>query len=271
MTADGAIYGSERLAAAYAFSRPPVHRHVAARVVAHLSAGIPVDAALDIGCGAGMSTAALVPLARRVVGLEPSAPMLKHASTVAVGAEFLVGRAEALPFEPSAFDLITAAGALNYADVALSLPEVARVMSLRGLFVPYDFSAGRRIRDDHRLTDWYAQFRARFPSPSGYSLNLRALDYRTHDLELVDYEEVEVGIPMSSAAYVDYLLGDAGIEEAIAGGQPESHIRRFCEDGVGAVFAARPREVLFEAQIGYVRRRSHLSAGAKPHLSIEDA
>ena len=32
MTADGAIYQSKRLGAAYAFSRPPVHRHVAERI-----------------------------------------------------------------------------------------------------------------------------------------------------------------------------------------------------------------------------------------------
>jgi SAM-dependent methyltransferase len=184
--------------------------------------------------------------------------MLTYALDVAAGAAFVIGRAEALPFEPAAFDLVTAAGALNYADVEPSLSEVARVMSRRGLFVPYDFSAGRRVRDDARLSDWYAQFRKQFPSPSGYSLNLRALGYRTYGLDLLDYEEVNVGIPMSLAAYIEYLLGDTGVQDAISGGQRESDIRRSCEEGVNEVFSAGTREVMFEAQIAYVRRGARL-------------
>ena len=269
MTADGTIYSSAHLAAAYAFSRPPVHRHVVARLLQHLSPELRVETALDIGCGAGVSTAALVRVARRVIGLEPYAPMLKYASDVAAGAAFVIGRAEALPFEPAAFDLVTAAGALNYADVELSLSEVARVMSRRGLFVPYDFSAGCRLRDDARLSDWYAQFRKRFPSPSGYSLNLRALGYRTYGLGLLDYEEVSVGIPMSLATYIDYLLGDAGVQDAISDGQLESDIRRSCEDGVNAVFSAGTREVMFETQIAYVRKQSNHQS-TDQHIADEE-
>jgi SAM-dependent methyltransferase len=181
--------------------------------------------------------------------------MLKYASAVAAGAAFVIGRAEALPFEVASFDLVTAAGALNYADVELGLSEVARVLARRGLFVPYDFSAGRRLRDDARLGNWYTEFRKQFPSPSGYSLNLRALGYGRSGLELVGCEEVEVGITMSLASYVDYLLGDSGVQDAISDGQLESDIRRSCKDGVNAIFSAGTREVVFEAQIAYVRKR----------------
>ena len=61
------VYDSERLAAAYAFDRPPVHGQIlrAARLDRQ------ADRALDVGCGAGLSTAALAPLARQVTGLEP--------------------------------------------------------------------------------------------------------------------------------------------------------------------------------------------------------
>ena len=257
MTADGTIYSSERLAAAYAFSRPPVHSYIAARMSRRLSPECPVDTALDIGCGAGASTAAILPLARRVVGLEPYAPMLRYASVVVPGAEFYVGRAEALPFQSSAFALVTAAGALNYANVELSLSEVARVMSPGGLFVPYDFSAGRRLRDDNRLSDWYAEFRLRFPSPPGYALDLRALEYRRCGLELVAYEELEVGIQMSLATYVAYILGDAGVESALAEGQLEGDVRRFLEDRLHSVFSVGEHEVIFDAQIAYIRSQAH--------------
>ncbi|HEY6495509.1 MAG TPA: hypothetical protein VIZ43_19700, partial [Trebonia sp.] len=58
------VYENERLAAGYAFDRPPVHDQVlrSARLTA------PAARALDVGCGAGLSTAALIPLARQVIG-----------------------------------------------------------------------------------------------------------------------------------------------------------------------------------------------------------
>jgi len=254
MTADASIYRSDRLAAAYAFSRPPVHRHVAARLSQRLPGDHRVDTALDIGCGAGVSTAVLVPLARRLVGVEPCAPMLKYAAAVAPGARFLVGRAEALPFSPSAFDLVTAAGSLNYADIERSLSEAARVMSRHGLFVPYDFSGGRRLRDDAGLEVWYAGFRSRFPSPPGYSLDLQAVGYRTHGLTLVGYERFEVAIMMSSTTYTDYILGDTGVERAIADGQSVSNIRRYCKEGITAIFEGGTREVIFEVEIAYAQK-----------------
>jgi protein-L-isoaspartate O-methyltransferase len=56
------VYGSERLAAGYAFDRPPIHEQIlrSARLT-----GL-ADLALDIGCEAGVSTAALAQLAGRV-------------------------------------------------------------------------------------------------------------------------------------------------------------------------------------------------------------
>ena len=110
------VYDSERLAVGYAFDRPPVHEQIlrSARLARR------ADRALDVGCGAGLSTAALAPLARQVVGLEPVPAMLAHRRTVAPRARFVIGRAEWLPFPAESFDLVAAAGSLNYADLPLA-------------------------------------------------------------------------------------------------------------------------------------------------------
>ncbi|KAB8195138.1 methyltransferase domain-containing protein [Nonomuraea phyllanthi] len=94
------VYDSERLAAGYAFDRPQVHRHILAPVRLRRPAG----RALDIGCGAGVSTAALAPLAEHVVGLEPVPAMLAHRRSVAPSARFAVGAAERLPFAAASFE-----------------------------------------------------------------------------------------------------------------------------------------------------------------------
>jgi ubiquinone/menaquinone biosynthesis C-methylase UbiE len=82
-----------------------------------------------VGCGAGLSTAALVPLARQVIGLEPVSAMLVHRQAVAPHSRFVIGQAERLPFAVRSFDLVAAGGSLNYADLPSALAEVARVLT----------------------------------------------------------------------------------------------------------------------------------------------
>jgi ubiquinone/menaquinone biosynthesis C-methylase UbiE len=95
------IYDSERLAAGYAFDRPAVH----AQILKSTRLDGRARRALDVGCGAGVSTAVLAPLAERVVGLEPIATILVHRRKVAPQAGFVTGSAEELPFAARSFDV----------------------------------------------------------------------------------------------------------------------------------------------------------------------
>ena len=188
MAAANDIYHSPRLAAGYAFHRPPVHPRIIARLREQLRLTKPLNRALDIGCGAGLSTAALAPIAELLVGIEPIASMLAHRAAVSREAHFVVARAEQLPFAAQTFDLLTAAGSLNYADLDRFLPEAARVLTDPGLLVIYDFSEARRLRDDRRLEDWYERFIERFPAPPGYAMDARTLAYSRYGLQLQAYE-----------------------------------------------------------------------------------
>src|SRR5262245_42256637 len=194
MTTPASLYQSSRLAASYAYARPPVHRHIIERVRQSLSLTARLARALDVGCGAGLSTAALDPLARAVIGLEPASTMLTHGAAVAPHAAFVVGQAERLPFPAGTFDLVTAGGSVNYMQQERFLAEVARVLAPEGAAVIYDFSPGRRTEDGAWLEEWFAMFERRFPAPPGYALDVRSLDYGRSGLVLRAYEEVEVGV-----------------------------------------------------------------------------
>ena len=82
MAASADVYQSTRLARGYAYDRPPVHPKIIAQLREHLQLREPLPRALDIGCGAGLSTAALEPIAACVVGIEPVAPMLQFRAAV---------------------------------------------------------------------------------------------------------------------------------------------------------------------------------------------
>jgi len=229
------VYDSERLAAGYAFDRPPVHE----QILRSARLGRRADRALDVGCGAGLSTAALAPLARRVIGLEPVPAMLAHRRAVAPHASFVVGQAERLPFAAGSFDLVTAAGSLNYADLPPALAEIARVLAHGGTFLLYDFSAGRRSVSGGELAGWFASFEQRFPPPPGWEpLDVRELPLAAYGLRLVGFTDVETRLPMALDAYLRYMLSEVSVDNAISrrACSPEE-ARDWCRATLEAVFA----------------------------------
>src|SRR5260370_12544288 len=159
-------FGTDDMAAGYATSRPPVHRRVIEQVHKQSGRSGPFQRALDIGCGAGVSTKALIDFAGSCIGLEPSEAMLKWAPRIAPSAAFVVGSAEAIPLCSRAVDLVTAAGSLNYADLDLFFPEAARVLIPHGILLVYDFSAGRRFPNATSLDDSVSTFQPPSPPPS---------------------------------------------------------------------------------------------------------
>ena len=249
------VYDSERLAAAYAFDRPPVHPQIlrSARLAGR------ADQALDVGCGAGLSTAALAPLARRVTGLEPVPAMLAHRRTVAPHARFVIGQAERLPFAAGSFDLVTAAGSLNYADLPSALAEIARVLNRDGTFLLYDFSVGRRSVSGGTLAAWFASFEQRFPSPAGWQpLDVRELPVDGYGLRLIDYTDVETRLPIGFDAYLRYMLSEVNVDHAIArGAYSAEQARDWCRSTLEAVFAGGDVTVIIPGYVATLARTAN--------------
>jgi SAM-dependent methyltransferase len=241
------LYGTDRLAAGYAFARPPVHRQIVARLAAtEVLAGRVIRRALDVGCGAGLSTAALAQVARTAVGMDPARAMLAHHAAVAPGALFVVGRGEELPFATRSFDLVTAAGALNYADRQRALAEIARVLATAGVLAIYDFSTGRSSPDTDGLDEWFTAFENRYPYPPGYAMDVRALDFERAGLQLASLELFEIVLPLTEEAYTAYVLSEANVAQAIASGATEAAVRGWCAASLAPVFDGAPAlQVLF--------------------------
>ena len=250
-------FRAEDMAAGYATSRPAVHPRVMERVYRQLQRSEPFSVALDIGCGAGLSTKALAGFAKKRIGLEPAEAMLQWASTVAPGAYFAAGAAEAIPLRNSCADLLTAAGSLNYARLDLFFPEAVRVLRPDGVLVVYDFSPGREFRDGAGLDDWFSDFYRRYPPPADEARELSPpiLAEISPLFRAGCREEFEIAIALTQAFYLDYMMTETNVASAVRKGVPVSEIRNWCAGTLAPVWGAPEREVLFRGYFACLTAR----------------
>jgi SAM-dependent methyltransferase len=239
------------MAAGYANARPAVHVHIIDRLRDWLGLDGPVDVALDIGCGAGLSTLALRRDARLLIGLDPSEPMVRQARAVAPTACFMTAAAESLPVGDRSIDLMTAAGSLNWVDLARFFPEVRRVLKPSGALAIYDFSTGRERRDDDRLERWFDEFKRRYPSPRAQPIVPEALSLAPYGLRLQRHERFTVGLDLDPEFYLEYVLTETNVAAAVRSGVPAPQIRDWCRHTLAVAFPDGG-EVLFHAYLALV-------------------
>jgi SAM-dependent methyltransferase len=156
-------FDSAAAAARYAISRPRGHAALLELLPHHLGPELPVARALDVGCGTGNSTVALLPYARTVTGIDPSSFMLAQAGR-APGVDYRKGHAEALPFARAEFDLVTVASAYHWFDQDAFLAEAARVLRPGGWLLLYKAGSTGGMPDDPAFGRWWDEtFRVRYP------------------------------------------------------------------------------------------------------------
>lgn len=99
---------------------------------------------LDVACGPGIVVEALARFAGEVVGCDITPEMLARAQQRCAAAgltnvRFSPGRAEALPFDDAAFDVVVSRSAVHhFPDPAAALREMARVVRAGGRVVTVD-------------------------------------------------------------------------------------------------------------------------------------
>jgi len=132
-------------AANYAQNRRGYHPNLYKIIVDHhTSTGGQLDTLLDIGCGPGIAARDLAPHFAHVIGLDPSEGMINTArglagvSSTSEPIRFEISTAEDLglnlspPVEDSSVDLIVAATAAHWFDMARFWPQAARVLKPGG-------------------------------------------------------------------------------------------------------------------------------------------
>jgi SAM-dependent methyltransferase len=167
----------DRLAAGYHQRYDANRLEGVAALLRGLAQALDADRVLEVGCGTGRWLAELAPLARRVIGLDSSAGMLRQAQALGAPGSPVHGQAGELPFAAGCLDLVFCVNALHHFPQPERFAAEARrllrpggalaVIALDphnwpGEWYVYDYFPGTRETDlarfpsAGRLLDWMA-------------------------------------------------------------------------------------------------------------------
>ncbi len=176
----------------------------------------PLSRALDLGCGTGLSTRALARIARRVVGLDPSAGMLAEARGDAA-VRYLRARAEAVPARAGSFDLVAVGCVYHWCERARLLDEAARVLVRGGWLAVWDAVLVGRPGSSS-VVDWLRDhYWARLPLCPRHAEFDPERDLAP-PFALHAAERFELAVPLTQAALAEFVTTQASSVNAICAG-----------------------------------------------------
>ena len=204
----------------YAHGRPDVHSRSIDQVRTFLRLEEKLDRVLDIACGTGLSTRALLAIGERVYGTDISEEMLAFAPCKDI-IRYYVAAAELQPFDDHFFDLITVSSGVHWFDIDRFLSEACRILKSRGWLVLYENYFDAALEAVPAFREWFTNVHlARFPTPPRNNRYDWSND-NLHEMGLQFKEELRstYTIPMTKKQLALYLTTQSNVIAKVEGGE----------------------------------------------------
>ena len=240
----------------YANARPFFHPLAVTRIQEVCCVKGRIDHALDVGCGTGQSTNALLDVADEIVGLDGSLEMLSHAARHP-HIRYVEGRAEALPFADESFALLTVALALHWFDGPNFLREARRVLQPGGWLAIYDDGFTGRMVGNGDFTTWNREsYLVRYPTPRRNHLPFSDLDASEHSLTPRALDEFVHEVEFTPTRLVDYLLTQTNVICAVEMGSEDlDSVAQWLLNSVQPFFTDAAGQFQFCCRMRFFERR----------------
>jgi ubiquinone/menaquinone biosynthesis C-methylase UbiE len=250
-------FGAHSAAARYAKGRPRFHSFVIEKIRKFLAIEKPLQFALDVGCGTGLSSAALKQMAETVVGIDISAGMLGQAEKID-GIVYLSASAEELPLLGGKFDLITISQAIHWVDREMFFSEAGRVLKPGSLIAAYDNYFQGQMSGNPAFNDWYREeFLTAFPVPPRGPRAFAAASENARDFVLKHEEFNENTLEFSAQELVDYLVTISNVIAMVENGsQSIEDVYDRLTESVKPFFKETRERFTFINPIWYLRRNA---------------
>jgi ubiquinone/menaquinone biosynthesis C-methylase UbiE len=209
-------FNSRTAAERYSKGRPDFHNNTIKHIKDYLHLDKKLDYALDIACGTGLSTKALLEIATNVYGTDTSQEMLNFALQPDK-INYSIAPAEQQPFTDNYFDLITVSSGVHWFDIDKFLTEVNRLLKNGAWLVLYENHFISEMAGNESFTNWFPDvYLKKYPSPrrnSNYAWTNENLNPK--NLNFVIEERFKNAIAFSKKQLVLYFTTQSNIISAV--------------------------------------------------------
>lgn len=158
-------FNQKTAAERYSTGRPEFHSNTIKHIKDYLHLDQKLSNALDIACGTGLSTRALLEIATNVYGTDASQEMLKFALQPDK-IYYSIASAEHQPFADNYFDLITVSSGVHWFDIDKFLMEANRLLKSKSWLVLYENYFISEMVGNDSFTHWFpGVYLKKYPTP----------------------------------------------------------------------------------------------------------
>lgn len=247
----------KRIAEGYAQSRPQFHVIVMEMLRKTMKIEGMLENGLDLGCGAGLSTTALLKVCNHVIGVDASEAMVERAKQEKAnqGIKFITCPAEKIDFPNNSFDIITIAGAINWIDETVFLPLAKNILKDKGILVVYDnFMSDRMEGNDSYTSWWHNEYLVKFPKPARKENVWSNEDVLPYQFSMVKQETYSNNLEMTKDEYIAYMLTQSNVIARVEEGDEKlEEVRLWFSKTLDSVFSGRKQTLIFEGYVWYLK------------------
>ncbi|ANH83083.1 hypothetical protein A8C56_20740 [Niabella ginsenosidivorans] len=200
----------------YAKGRPDFHSNTIQHIRDHLKINHKLDTALDIACGTGLSTKALLAIATHVYGTDSSREMLNQALQPDK-IHYTIAPAEEQPFADNYFDLITVSSGVHWFNIDRFLAEAHRILKTRAWLVLYENHFIAEMESNKAFTSWFfTVYLKKYPSPprnNSYAWTNENLNPK--NFNFITEERFKNVVPLSKKQLILYFTTQSNIIAAV--------------------------------------------------------
>ena len=256
---DNKSFDSKRIALGYA-KRPWLHK----LVIEQLKADCSLDEnyrfrnGLDVGCGSGLSTKALKLICDKVTGTDIADSMIEVCRELyGEDAEysFYVAKAEETKAPDEKYDIVTAAGCINWVDEKKFMANMAEVLADKGLILIYDFGITDKMVENADYTKWYQEkYLRRFPKPPRKENKWTQNDLTTGFImeKQTDYD-MEYAFELEK--FVDFMMIQSNVNAQIeSGNNTADEVKAWMLESLAPIFGNKEKQLMFYGYSWYIRK-----------------
>lgn len=250
---DNMLFDSKRIANGYANDRPWLHKSVIEQMKAEFIHKIPFHNGLDVGCGAGLSTRALKLICNKVTGTDISEEMVHICKTLYETPEFTfyAAKAEETKIPQNPYDIVTAAGVVDWVDMDRFLENMKFVMAENAPLIIYDFWISDKMLGNHAYTDWYQNlYLANFPKPPRNTIAWENQD-TPEGFSLTNHTMCQMQYEFEISSFIQFMMTQTNINFKIESGcMTENEVNEWMQKTLSPIFQEQRQTLIFD---GYIR------------------